>query len=145
VIDPDWFESICDLAEVEVAGFDRERLPELLGEVGEVLPFVLVHGGGFADWPVARAALSQAIRSFPRARDARPEAGPGDLAGPLPSPDRRTLYDRMRRTLVGSDVHWRPDWEERGIHVEDLLGTIKAVRLDERRGDDNPSMFIMRD
>lgn len=145
MIDRSWFGNVCDLAEVDLAGLDREGLPELLGEVAEVLPFVLVRGGGFADWPLARAALDQAIRSFPRARDARPRELPGGRTALAPSPERRVLYDRMRRTLVGSDVHWRPDWEERGIHVDELLDTVRAVRLDERRGDDNPGMFIMRD
>jgi len=141
VIDPDWLLRIAALADADLGGIEPERLAALLDDPAEVMPFLLTRADGFADWSKGRAALAKAIRAFPRPPRTDPDAPRRKPA----SPRRSELYDKMRATLVGSDVHWQPDWEERGIHIEELLTLVKSVRFDEERGQDSPGMFISRD
>jgi hypothetical protein len=75
MIDGDWFARICCLASPKILAQDQEALCKQLGEQEEVLPYLLVTAGAFADWPAARAAFRKALRSVVRTSRVRREPG----------------------------------------------------------------------
>ncbi len=81
MIDPEWLIHAGMMADAPVADGDAQRLTRELGEEAEVLPWLLVMRGGFAEWPAARAALKEAstavIRPRALAQDARASGGAG--------------------------------------------------------------------
>jgi hypothetical protein len=137
MIDPDWLQRMLILAEADTGGIEARSLAVLLAEPEEVLPYLFVHARGFAAWPQARAALAQAAASA-----VRHVPGETDRQRRLPgaSPDRDALYAALHAALPPGDGA-----RAEAPGVGETLRLIRTVRLDERRGDDAPSLFIERD
>lgn len=134
-----WLVQVCTLANADTGDRDVEHLAKLLSETEEVLPWVLGQGGGFAEWPLARQALTQVAKNFTRATKMRPD----NLAPQITlSPSRPELYDKGIALMTASDVRWDPSWHESGPKIDDVIGLINQVRRDEGGGKDCPSIFI---
>jgi hypothetical protein len=137
MIDIRWLRRLLAFDHVDTGGLDAEALAASLQAAEEVLPFVITRGHGFSDWPQARQALARAAQESTRTASAPYEGRTRTL-----SPRRAALYDQMRAAMIGSDVQWQPDCEERCPRIDTLVDLVKEVRLDEDRGGDSPSMFI---
>ncbi|MEQ5788194.1 hypothetical protein J3454_09840 [Erythrobacter sp. NFXS35] len=68
MIDPEWVAHAAMLAETPLAGGEAGGLAQELGDERELLPWLLVTRGGFADWPETRAALAEAGKAVIRPR-----------------------------------------------------------------------------
>lgn len=68
MIDPEWLTHAGMLADAPLTGGDAQRFSRELGEECEVLPWLLIMRGGFAEWPAARAALKEASKAVIRPR-----------------------------------------------------------------------------
>jgi hypothetical protein len=100
MIDVDWFAQICALATPNISANDQATLCNQLGEKEEVLPYLIVSAGGFADWPFARAALRGAARTITRPSQSRP----GPDSDPAAEHLRRDMRAAIREVLVASDT-----------------------------------------
>lgn len=125
MIDVRWLQRVLDLTFKGAAKPSAERLAILLDEPNEVFPYVATNAGGLAQWPLSRAALNSAARRATRPSSARDDAGSSDIAR---NRARQQLFGWMHPLIVSSDVNWRPDWEERGGHVEDVVRAINRYR-----------------
>lgn len=73
MIDEQWFAIVRCLSGTEMSDEAAGRLVDALGVQEEVLPYLLLRTNGFAEWPQARSAFRQAVRSVVRPRlSARP-------------------------------------------------------------------------
>lgn len=68
MIDPEWLAQTAMMAETPLAGGEAGGIAQELGDERELLPWLLVARGGFADWPEARAALAEAGKAVIRPR-----------------------------------------------------------------------------
>lgn len=93
MIDVKWFERVASFARPDLSGRDREKLCKELGELYEVLPFI-VTAGGFADWPLTRVAMKAAAMGLTRPSHVRP-ADADTLPPVLGRPHMREQMDRM--------------------------------------------------
>ena len=139
----DWLKRFIVFSGADIGGRDVQELAAVLGDPAEVLPYLVVHGRAFAEWPKARAALARAGASAAQPQPRNAEDG-RRRGAPL-SRIRSGLYESLHAALVSSEVQRGLEPVERGLNSEDLLRLIKRVRLDEDRGADSPSMFIARD
>jgi len=140
MIDKQWFDEICKLAGAQLGGQDSAALCDHLGDVEEVLPHIVTIAGGFADWPLARAALRAAAKSHMRPTQMRPVM---DLGGPVtrraPSSD---LNAGLKSLLIAESIHWAPDWEEFGPATPDIEKMLQVARVESGDTNDNPELFI---
>jgi len=73
MIDEQWFAIVRCISGTEMSDEAAGRLVDVLGVQEEVLPYLLLRTNGFAEWPQARSAFRQAVRSVVRPRlSARP-------------------------------------------------------------------------
>jgi len=68
MIDEQWFAIVRCLSGTEMSDEAAGRLVDVLGVQEEVLPYLLLRTNGFANWPLARSAFRQAVRSVVRPR-----------------------------------------------------------------------------
>lgn len=68
MIDAQWFAIIRCITGTEMSDEAAGRLVDVLGVQEEVLPYLLLRTNGFAEWPLARNAFRQAVRSVVRPR-----------------------------------------------------------------------------
>ena len=68
MIDPEWLTHAGMMADAPLNDGDAQRFARELGEEGEVLPWLLMMRGGFAEWPATRAALKEASKAVIRPR-----------------------------------------------------------------------------
>ena len=139
MIDKQWFDEICKLASARLGGKDSAALCSHLGDVEEVLPYIVTIAGGFADWPLARAALRSAAKSHMRPTQMRPVI---DLGGPVARRAPSNLTAELKSLLIASNIHWAPDWEEPGPATPDIEKMLQVARVQSGDTNDNPELFI---
>jgi hypothetical protein len=66
MIDEQWFALVRCLTGARIAEDEATRLASVLCEEDEVLPYLLLRTAAFADWPLARGAFRQSVRSVIR-------------------------------------------------------------------------------
>lgn len=138
-MDVRWFGAICAMAGVDRDEAEIGLVARHLCEDNEVLPWLLLQAGGFADWPLAREALRAKIASFTRASQMRPD---GTEPTETDSGMRHDLYDKAIALLTARDARWTPEWEARSIHVDDLVQAINALQKAQCNVEAAPSSFI---
>lgn len=139
MIDVRWFDRVASFARPDLSGCDREKLCKELGELYEVLPFV-VTAGGFADWPLTRAAMKAAARGLTRASQMRPaEAGtlPPDLGRPH-------MREQVGRLLDARAVK-RPSEFDIGSDpkAEEVAALVRAARSSPHSRGEDPGLYIL--
>lgn len=77
MIDSEWLLHAAMLTGAPLEEGESQRLAGELGDEREVLPWLLVLRGGFADWPATRAALGQVGKAVIRPRSLSQEARNG--------------------------------------------------------------------
>ena len=139
MIDKQWLDEIGKLAGAKLGGRDSAALCDHLGDIEEVLPHIVTIAGGFADWPLARAALRAAAKSHMRPTQMRPVMAPGgSVARRAPS----DVNAKLNALLVAESIYWNPDWEERGPATPEIEKMLQAARLQGGDTNDNPELFI---
>jgi hypothetical protein len=103
VIDAIWLRRIIAYSGADTGGYDADHLAMLLEDQAEVLPYLILRGRGFANWPKARTALARAAASAPRVR-----AGDAIGAQPPLSEFRTELYEGIRDALLASATNRPP-------------------------------------
>ncbi len=68
MIEPEWLVHAGMLADTALDQGAAQVAGQELGDEREVLPWLLVMRGGFAEWPLARAALREASKAVIRPR-----------------------------------------------------------------------------
>lgn len=96
MIDRTWLETLFCLGGGDRSSKNLDQLCQELGEQSEVLPYLLLMGGSFADWPAARTALRTAARSVTRPTQMRVAHG----ARPQLPALRRDLHSSLGEVLT---------------------------------------------
>lgn len=135
MIDVSWFYRVLSFARPNIADRDLEKLCIELGEVHEVLPFIVM-AGGFVDWPLSRAALKVAAKGVVRASQMRPASA----ASLRPGIGRAHMREHMGRML---DAHGVRLPSESDVPLsEQVTALVRASRTSSHSNSDDPSLYI---
>lgn len=135
MIDVNWFCRVLSFARPNIAGRDHERLCKELGEIYEVLPFIVM-AGGFNDWPLTRTALKAVAKGVTRPSQMRPASA----ASLRPDIGRAHMREQMGRMLDAHGVHL-PSESEVPL-PEQVTALVRASRASSYSKGNDPSLYI---
>lgn len=141
MIDVKWFSRIIGFAHPNLAGKDQEKICAELGEVYEVMPFIVM-AEGFKDWPNARATMRQVANGYTRPSMMRPESS----AWSTSSPARSQLRQQMGLLLDGTDISEElanPAIQQPIAQVKRVESLVRTLQTLPTSSNNNPGFFIL--
>jgi len=126
MIDEQWFAAVRCLTGAPIPDGDAAKLADVLGVEEEVLPYLLLRTTAFADWPHAREAFRQSIRSV-----VRPKLAGRAAAGSRPNDAARIAFAAAAiARMDGTDPQGSP------------AVLLQQTRLAHSKGCGDPHVFI---
>jgi hypothetical protein len=138
MIDSNWFRQVICMAGADIQVADIDRLCGELGEDIELLPYLLLKAGGFAEWPLARAALKNSVGGV-----IRPRVPPKEQISGGTSAQRGQLENALRAAItVKNPLEFGTEPVRESVARLDPVAQINAYRTQGSSRTTQPNCFI---